>query len=97
MAHRHMVQTGYWDCILGDCVLSLCAISGSLLVAAKHTGRSCIAIDIDGVLVSCLALNCFRPIVSSACSKPIRRSAMRSRKRGMAILMGAHYLLIYFF
>jgi hypothetical protein len=33
---------------LGNCVLSLCGGSGSLMEAAMYTGRSCIMLELNG-------------------------------------------------
>src|SRR6185437_3288048 len=35
--------------LLGDCVLSLCSGSGSMMQACMETGRSCVAMEINGV------------------------------------------------
>ena len=38
-------------CLLGDLVLSMCSGSGSMMQACMETGRSCVAIEINGLLV----------------------------------------------
>ena len=55
-----LLNVGYiFFFFVGGVVLSLCAGSGSMLEAAMQLGRSCIAVDADGMLNDYLLLSIF--------------------------------------